>query len=104
MKKLIVGITFIFSGLSIYLIMHQNAVAYLPQVAYWDNSLGKLGQALKDTGGLLSTRISIGLIIVGLILLAFECINEFLTERYSNKEDEVQSNEQDDEIQADSDD
>lgn len=95
MKRLIAGITFIFSGLIIYLIMHQNAFSYLPQVKAWNNSLQKFGQALEDTGGLIPTRISIGLIIIGVILVTFECIYEFVDEKQREKKEEMQNNSDD---------
>lgn len=90
MKKVIIGITFILSGLAAYLVMHQNAVNYLPHIGFWDNSLGKFGQALKDTGGLIPAIISICFMVIGIIILAIDYTHEFQLE----KENEIKKSRQ----------
>lgn len=69
MKKLLSGISLIFSGIILFGIAYIPSSNYLIKLGEWSTPPGKLITAIMGTGGLLPFVTSICLFIFGIIFL-----------------------------------
>lgn len=81
MRKVVGGIGMMFIGVILYVVMHQNAVNYMPQVTRWETAVGKFNTALHETGGMTATRIGIGFMVVGLLLFLYGAFEDTLRDK-----------------------
>ncbi|MCG8499812.1 MAG: hypothetical protein MJB12_05320 [Firmicutes bacterium] len=72
MKRIVIGITFMLSGLFLYWITHQYAAPMMLSISQESSRFGNYGQALYKTGGIIPNIAGVMFIVLGAVILLKE--------------------------------
>ena len=72
MKRTIIGIVFLFTGVYLFVVIHKVLVDFIPEITSWNTELGQYGQAMINTNSEIPLMISILLFIKGVLILIKE--------------------------------